>query len=225
MPYRTTPLVANEVYHVFNRGVNKQQIFWDERDYSRLMDSLIYYSFVNPPVRYSFLNRLLPEQKSQILEKLYTKHERLIDIIAFVFMPNHYHILVKQLHDHGTSKFLSDWQNSFSRYINTRHDRIGPLFQGQFKAVRVSSNAQLLHVSRYIHLNPFTSGIVSILDELPDFPWSSFPDYVGQSNNSFVCKEIVLGQFKNDPEKYKAFVFDQADYQRSLKRIKDLAID
>lgn len=224
MAYRKTALVTGEVYHVFNRGVNKQQIFWDDHDYERAINSMIYYSFAKPRVKYSHLNRLLDHEQSQIWKDLQEKHEILASLIAFVLMPNHYHILIKQTADNGISKFLSNWQNSFSKYINVKHDRIGPLFQGPFKAVRISSNPQLLHVSRYIHLNPFTSSLVKDLHGLEEYMWSSFPEYAGLSQSSFFEKDLVLAQFK-DSESYKLFVFDQANYQRSLKKMKDLMID
>lgn len=224
MPYRTTALTNGEIYHIFNRGVNKQSIFWDERDYNRVIDSMIYYSFIKPQIRYSYLNRLLPDERAQVWKELRAKHDRLVDLIAYVYMPNHYHFLLKQLTDDGITHFLGTWQNSFCRYVNTRHSRIGPLFQGQFKAVRISTDAQLVHVSRYIHLNPHTSLIVNDKKELEEYPWSSFSEYINPKAPSICQKDIVLGQFK-DSDSYKSLVFDQADYQRSLKRIKDLLID
>ncbi|MBI3261007.1 transposase [Candidatus Berkelbacteria bacterium] len=224
MPYRRTALAAGEVYHVFNRGVNKQQIFWDDRDYERAINSMIYYSFAKPQVKYSHLNRLLHHEQSQIWKDLQKKHEILASLIAFVLMPNHYHFLIKQTADNGVSRFLSNWQNSFSKYINVKHDRTGHLFQGPFKAVRVTTNPQLLHLSRYIHLNPYTGSFVKNLHGLEDYVWSSFPEYIGLSQDAICEKDLVLAQFK-DSDSYKSFVFDQANYQKSLKRMKDLMID
>lgn len=224
MPYRRTAFATGEIYHVFNRGVNKQSIFWDDRDYARSMDSMVYYSFTNPQIRYSYLNRLLVEERAKVWAGLRTKHQMLVDLIAFVLMPNHYHMLVKQRVDHGLSKFLGNWQNSYGKYVNTRHQRVGPLFQGRFKAVRIATNAQLLHVSRYIHINPHTASIVQSASELEQYPWSSLPEYMGTAELTVCQKEIILNQFKT-VEQYQAFVFDHADYQRSLKRLQDLLID
>lgn len=83
-----------------------------------------------------------------------------LEIISYCLMPNHFHLLVKQVIDHGIVKCLNNFSNSYTRYFNIRHDRVGPLFQGRFKAVRIETDEQLLQVSRYIHLNPVASSLI-----------------------------------------------------------------
>ena len=91
-----------------------------------------------------------------------------------------------------------------------------------FKAVRIESEEQLLHVSRYIHLNPATSYLIKV-NQLVNYPWSSFKDYQ-KDTNSFVNTSLVLNSFKSF-KKYEEFVFDQADYQKTLDEIKHLVVE
>ena len=138
-------------------------------------------------------------------------------------MPNHFHFLLQQLVDGGISKLLSNFQNSYTRYFNTRHRRDGALFLDQFKAVRIETDEQLIHVNRYIHLNPYTSYVVKTLKDLEEYEWSSLSEYNKESKD-FVKLDPILKFFRN-VEKYRKFVFDQADYQRTLKSIEHLTFE
>jgi putative transposase len=137
-------------------------------------------------------------------------------------MPNHFHFLLKQVAGDGVAKYLSLFTNSYTRYFNTKHNRIGPLFQGVFKAVRVESNNQLLHLSRYIHLNPYVSNIVTKTN-LSTYPWSSLPSYLFGIKD-FVESKIVTSQYK-DIARYRDFVLNHADYARELEYIKHMTLD
>ena len=119
-------------------------------------------------------------------------------------MPNHFHFLLEQKEDKGISKFLSNLQNSYTKFFNISHERDGSLFSDQFKAVRIETDEQLIHVSRYIHLNPHTGFVVKSLKELEEYPWSSFPDYL-QTPREFVDTEFILSFFGNS-QKYIKFV-------------------
>lgn len=141
-------------------------------------------------------------------------------------MPNHFHFLLKQLTDNGISKFIGQFCNSYTRYFNTKHSRIGHVFQGVFKSVHVESQEQLIHLSRYIHLNPCVSSIVK-KELLFDYPWSSYPNYLkGKSKGKSDIFEIdpVLSSFKS-PQDYQQFVLNHADYARELELVKHLVID
>jgi len=129
-------------------------------------------------------------------------------------MPDHYHFLLKIIKDGSFSKFIGDVENSFTRYFNIKFDRKGPLWQNSFKAVEIRSNEQLLHVSRYIHLNPTTSRLV---ERPEDWIFSSYKDFITDKKllNDFM-KEISI----NDITDYKKFVENNIEYQRDLKRIK-----
>lgn len=222
MAGREEPLITGEYYHVFNRGVAKLPTFISEHDYQQAMLGLNYYRFIKPPIKLSRFKRLNLQGKTELLAKMSQSENKLVDIISFVLMPNHFHFLLKQVADNGVARFLSLFTNSYTRYFNTRLQRPGPLFQGVFKAVRVESNAQLLHLSRYIHLNPYVSGIVKLKD-LPSYPWSSLRVYLSETND-FIEPRIIISQFKNSSA-YWDFVFNHADYARELEFIKHMTLD
>jgi len=224
MPGRKIPLVTGQIYHVLNRGISGQTTFVNKRDYNWAFEILRYYQNIKAPLRYSVFLTLANDKRKKILENLAKEKKFLVEIIAYCFMPNHFHFLLKQLEEDGISRFMRFWADSYTRYFNVKYKRNGPLFQGRFKAIRVESDNQLIHLSRYIHLNPFSSFVVKSLSGLEVYPYSSFLEFLGKTQSSVCAKEIVLCQFKN-AESYKNFVFDQANYQRELERIKHLLLE
>lgn len=224
MPGRKIPLITNQFYHVLNRGISFQPTFTTKRDFQRAIEVMRYYQNKKLPLRYSQFLALSNEKRNQILENLAKEKQFLVDIITFCLMPNHFHFILKQVKEEGISKFMSNFTNSYTRYLNVKNKRNGPLFQGKFKAIRVETNEQLLHLSRYIHLNPYSSYVIKTPKDLEKYPYSSFLEYLGKSQISFCSKETVLDQFKNT-KSYKKFVFDQADYQRRLEGIKHLVLE
>lgn len=224
MPGRKIPLITDQLYHVLNRGVASQPIFLSKRNYQRALEAILYYQNKNVPLSYSRFLVLSGQRRQEILDRLRKERNFLIEIIAYSLMPNHVHFLVKQVQKNGISIFMSKFSNSYTRYFNTSPKRVGPLFQGKFKAVRIEIDEQLLHVSRYIHLNAYSSYVVKTLKELENYPYSSLPEYLAPSEDDWCQKEDVLGHFKN-PAAYKKFVFDQADYQRKLEEIKHLTLE
>lgn len=213
MPYRIIPFVNDHFYHIYNRGVEKRTIFENRRDHDRFLKTLQYYQLAGPKPRFSkfFVNKSF---KPELAEKI-------VEIIAYCLMPNHFHLLIKQLKDRGISEFLSKLSNSYTKYYNTKHTRVGPLLQGEFKAVLIESEEQLTHVSRYVHLNPYVSFLVK---DLNFYEWSSYGDYIGKTNNGLCNKEVVLSLFKS-PQDYEKFILDHADYAQRLEIIKHQLID
>ena len=222
MPGRKTPLITNEIYHVYNRGIDRRPTFTSKREYQRGVETLIFYRHTRLPLRLSQYLQLSLDDRENALNRLQNSSV-LVRVISYCLMPNHFHLLLKQVEDKGISKFLSNFQNSYTRYFNTRHRRDGSLFLDQFKAVRIETDEQLLHVSRYIHLNPYASYVVKSLEELEMYEYSSLSDYL-EAGEGWVNKEIVLN-FYRERSRYKEFVFNQADYQRKLKKIEHLMIE
>ena len=136
-------------------------------------------------------------------------------------MPNHFHLLVKQLKEGGISEFMRRFILSYNKYRNIKYSRQGSLFNGPFRAVHIETDEQLIHVSRYIHLNPLVSLLVR---DLKLYPWSSYNKYIAESQNDPLSKEEILGFFKS-PEDYEKFVLEQADYGKTLEIIKHATID
>lgn len=163
------------------------------------------------------------DERQRVLTDLLRKKDFLVEIIAYCLMPNHFHLILKQLEENSISKFMARFTDSYTRYFNVRNKRNGPLFQGRFKAIRVETDNQLFHLTRYIHLNPYSSFVIKTIPELLSYQYSSFWEYL--SDSPLICsKKIVLNQFKN-VETYRKFVLDQADYQRKLDEIKHLLLE
>ncbi len=221
MPGRKTVLATGEVYHLFNRGNAYRPIFFNLRDYQRFLKALAFYRYPSPPLRLSKYLLLSREKREELENQLIKKGSYLVEIFCFCLMPNHYHFLAKQKQEGGIAKYLSQLQNSYSRYFNVKRKKAGSVFQGHFKAKRVETEEQLIHLSRYIHLNPYSSYVVKLTEDLKTYPWSSFPDYLGEEKHSFLEKKLILDLFKGS-EDYQRFVSNQADYQRNLEKIKHL---
>lgn len=230
MPFRKIPIAAGEIYHVFNRSVARQPIFLTVKDFSRAVECIKFYLHGDLPLRFSHYNRLPMEQKDQMTKKI-QNCPQIVEILSFCLMPNHVHFLLKSLTEKGIIQFMSNFQNSYAKYFNLRTDRNGTLFQAMFKAVRIETDEQLVHVNRYIHLNPITAYIVNNIMDLENYPWSSYPVYCGakslsylDSSPNFITKEPVLSLFKDIPT-FKKFTADQVDYQRKLDEIKHLVLE
>lgn len=136
-------------------------------------------------------------------------------------MPNHYHFLVRQLEENGISEFIKKISDSYTKYFNTKHRRVDPLLQGPFKVVRIEDDNQLVHVSRYIHLNPIASFLVKNLKE---YFWSSYPDYIGFQKDKICASDFILSMFE-EKQRYEQFCLDQVEYAQNLEMIKHLLID
>lgn len=216
--------IVNGVYHLLNRGNYSQDIFTNKRDYRRFMKTVFYYQNSSPPLRFSHYIRLPPKERALINTRLGQKTSWLVKLHCYCLMPNHFHFLVTQMKPFGVEKFMGNIQNSYTRYINTKNERPGTLFQGPYRLVPVETDEQLLHLSRYIHLNPFSAGLVTNLKDLENYPWSSYLDYLGVTKNSLVDLK-PLADFFNDSREYCQFVENQANYQKELERIKHLALD
>lgn len=224
MPYRKIPLVNGEIYHIFNRSIARQPIFLSDTYYQRAHEVLSYYNNLNPPVRFSHFSRLPTSLKNEILKNLNKENQKLVEILAFCLMPNHVHFLIKEIREKGITTFMRKFQNSYAKYFNTRTKRSGSLFQSMFKAVRILTEEQLLHVARYIHLNPVTTFILKNVEQLSTYPWSSYPIYIGKHPKDFISTDEILGFFPNK-DKFIEFTKDQVDYQRKLDKIKHLLLE
>lgn len=215
------PFITNEIYHIYNRSVGRENIFSAKLNLRKILEATNYYRY--PQTMSLSKWKSLPNDAKQHYIFGITTTQPLVEIYVFSFMPNHYHFLVKQLQDDGIEYFLTKLQNCFAKYFNTKFDRHGSLFQIQFKARRIETDEQFVHVSRYIHLNHVTAYHIHF-SELCDSPWTSFPYYINGGDTPFVNTKPILSFFK-DREDYKVFVADQVEYQRTLGDIKDLILE
>ena len=220
MPSRKVPLFTGGIYHVFNRGIDGRKTFSDELDYRRAVKCIGFYRFGDQFCKLSRFLMLATKKQQQVSEQIQNK---LVEVYCYCLMPNHFHLLIKQLVDGGASKYLSDFQNSYTRYHNKRQERVGQLFMNQFKAVQITTDEQLMHVSRYIHLNPHTGSVVDNLKELRQYPWSSLREYL-KLDDGFCERGVVMSPPFSE-RSYWEFISDQADYQRRLKVIEKLMLE
>ena len=178
MPYRKIPFLNECHYHLYNRGVARQPIFYDTQDYKHF-------------TAYMFScrkNSDLPDLKDVAIE-------------AYCLMPNHFHLLVKQCSKRGITNYLRRFLIAYIMYFNYKYDRVGPLYQGRTKAKWVKDEKYFKEISRYIHRNPMKLFLSPL--EFLTYPHSNLQYYLtnNQANSS-----LLLSFFDNDPERYKRFI-------------------
>ncbi|MCG2686418.1 transposase [Candidatus Parcubacteria bacterium] len=227
------PLVSGEIYHIYNRGNDKRVIFSDDHEYSRF-DSLVRhyliydypYSHVQSRLQQSTRDRAVISRE-EILAQLEASRfqEPLVEVICYTQMPNHFHLVLRQVANGGISNFMHRLGTGYTNYFNLRHERSGTLFEGRFKYVRVESEIQLIYLSGYIHINALAAGLVG-LDTLVTYPWSSLAEYLGKSKEGICKKEVVMSNF-GDEAKYLEFILASARGSREsgVRQVGEVAID
>jgi len=148
---------------------------------------------------------------------------KIIEVHTFALVQNHYHLLLRQLVDNGISTFIGNIQNSFTKYFNVKHHRRGSLFLTPFRAKRIQTQEQMIHTSRYIHLNRYSSGFIRNLEKIKTDPYTSLPYYLNSltSDHRIITTNQIENYFSSEVA-YWNFIRDQADYQRELDHIKHL---
>ena len=209
---------------MFNRGIAGQPIFYSVYDYQRFLNLIDYYRFSSPSLRFSFYKRLQIEAKQRYLEEMKKTKPELVSIFAYCLMPNHYHLLIREVENNGIRKFIANLQNSYAKYFNKKKKRSGSLFQEMFRIVRIENDEQFVHAARYIHLNPATSFIIKDAGELDKYPWSSYPSYLGNTQDEFIKQSLLLNFYKSK-EGLKLFTLDQVDYQRKIHDLEYLTLE
>lgn len=219
MPGRLHPLITGNIYHVYNKSIEKRIIFNEE--YCNLfIKTARYYRSSQSILRFSNFQKLSPNLLEPYEKRVLDKRSFRVTILAYCLMPTHYHFLIKQNQDRGISIFTSQLQNSFTRFYNIKSLRTGPIFLEKFKSKPITSEEQLKHVSRYIHLNPYSGGLIEKVGEIGKYSYSSFSKYLGLTDKTFCDPNIVLSLFNENREKYKDFVLNNAEYQRTLEYCK-----
>lgn len=218
---RKDPLTNNQHYHVFSRSIAKFTVFNNDADYLRIIDILNLYRYTDFNYKYSRFIELESETKKDIINNLEKTSPVLVEIIAYCIMPTHIHLILKQVSENGISNFMSKILNCYTRYFNIHHKRTGPLWEGRFKNVLILTNEQLLHLTRYAHLNPTSAGLVKNPE---DWQFSSYHEYIKNDlTNLSICTFDSLFDFNE--KQYEKFVLDHKSYQKNLSLIKHTLID
>ena len=187
MPYRPDVFAQGHYYHIYNRGAGRGILFFN-------------------PQNYLYCLGLIKRQSQRYG----------ISIIAYCLMPNHYHFLLRQETDVSISKFINVLFNAYVQAVNRQQNRSGTLFEGRFRHVCIDREEYLVHLCRYIHLNPVKAGLV----ESPEvWPYSSYLEWIGQRSGTLKDEDFIRGRFPT-PESYQRFVADYQDEGRVSKSIK-----
>jgi|SRR3989344_3403528 len=206
MSMRKTQFVNGEFYHIYNRGVDKRNIFSSPNDLQRFFQSMNEFNVLEP-IGSIYENSFSNKQ----LGGLASKSEKLINFVAYCLNPNHYHFLLEQVAERGIEKFMHRVGTGYTRYFNDKNKRNGALFQGKFKSIHVDSNEYLLHLSAYVNLNDRVHQLGGKASKLVGSK-TSWGEYLGKTRENFCKKEIIFDQF-DDIVAYKEFA------ENSLKDI------
>jgi len=181
MGNRKAPIYPNNYYHIYNRGNNHKNIFIEERNYSY------------------FLN------------KIFKSFGDKVELIAYCFMPNHYHLIAYPKESNSLQKAMQAIAPGYARAINKAYSLEGHLFEGTYKSKIIPDNNYLLHLSRYIHLNPVRAQLVNFPEE---WRHSSYLEYLSKRKNLLLKTDIILSQF-NSIKLYQDFVnsYSERDIQ------------
>ena len=212
-------------YHIYNRGANKEKVFWDTQDYETFTAILAYY--LNNPLGkpLSILkrieNKINPNKVPNLAE--IANSTPTIKLCAYCLMPNHFHLLIKQSADinkvNGITNLMRRTTITYAMYVKKKYDHSGTLFQGKFKNVLIQTDSQLQHLSKYIHLNPVE---LQGSEPVESYEYSSYRCYKGLDiQPEWLFPNEILSFFpkKNTYLAYKAFVNEKSLSTESLQGI------
>ena len=180
--------LLGNVLHIYNRGNNKEKIFFDDQDYKAFLFRLgLCLGFTEEELN---KEKLIAMPYSRIRITKINKNN--FKLYAFCLMPNHFHLLIEQIDNISISKLISKLCTSYAKYINKKHKRVGHIFQDQFKSVLIENNPQLMWTLTYIHMNPVKDYLVKHPEE---YKWSSYNDFAFNRNLVIVNKELLTKTF------------------------------
>lgn len=244
MPKRKEQFNTNGIYHLIIKALDDNLIFKDENDYFRGIFSIYEFNNSNPvEIWRRRRDRVIEKKREKFREignhKILLKDERdkFVEILAFSFMPNHIHILVRQVKDNGISKFMQKVGIGLGKYFNAKYQRKGHVFQDAFKAVSIENDEQLIAVVNYIHGNAISliepgwkkNGIknhkktIKFLEE--KFRWSSFFDCIGKENFSSVTERNFILKLLDGTENYKNLMRDWINYKKIFQNNGELFLE
>jgi|SRR3989344_2463951 len=198
-----------EYYHIYNRGIEKKSLFLDNEDRLRFLTLLLLFQ---GDVLFPQISRIIPTVKHLMFDRKPLDREivntvlgsRIVELVCFTFMPNHFHLILKPLDEGHIPKFMQRLGNAYAKYFNKRYQRKGHLFESTYSSIHIDNNEYLNHLSAYIHLNIGKMKYWRGKEE--KYPWSSFQDYITENRfGKFLAPRIVLDQFSHGKE-YLHFV-------------------
>lgn len=216
---RNFEIAPGELYHIYNRGTDKRNIFTSARDYERFF-TLLYVSNGNIPVHLQLQGSTLNKVTDIELGK------KLVSIGAYCLMPNHFHIILRGIEAGGVSRFMQKLTTGYTMYFNKRHERSGSLFQGRYKAVHIEKDSYLKYLLAYIHLNPIKiidskwkeEGIKDLKkskSHIEGYKYSSYLDYVlGYRLESCILDKDILPKYFDTSHDFRSYTNDLLESSR-----------
>ncbi|MBI2103731.1 transposase [Candidatus Woesebacteria bacterium] len=188
---RIKTYLENGIYHIYNRGVAKSEIFKDTQDHGVFLKYLKE-ALDSPQIQGNHIITFSLRGRSFKAEARKPKNfKEEINLLAYCLMPNHFHLLIEQLTKDSMQSFMRSISTRYAAYFNKKYNRVGPLFQGRYQAILVAKDEYLIHVSRYIHLNPFE------FEKDITKAYSSYPEYLHMRNTTWVKPDKILAMFTN----------------------------
>ncbi len=173
MPQRKNEFYPGGYYHIYNRGANREIIFFSQQNY---------------------------EYCIRLMRKFLKRYD--LKLIVYCLMPNHYHYIIRQESENGISEYIRDIFNPYVQLINKQQQRKGTLFEGRFKHIHIDREEHLLHLCRYIHLNPVKAGLVDLPEQ---WLYSNYSEWIGERTDSMTDTTFIIRNF-GSPGKYREFV-------------------
>jgi len=196
---RDIKFTIGEFYHIYNRGVDKREIFSDSNDMERWFESIVDFNSVET-IGSIYENQFVKNKEDVPIS------DKLVNIVAYCFNDNHYHLLLEQVAEAGIEKFMHRLGTGYAKYFNNKNKRSGALFQSKFKAKHVDTNEYLLYLSIYVNLNNEVHQLGRSASKLIQSSWEEYTSS-NMAQKELCKKEVILDQFK-DRKDYKKYALD-----------------
>ena len=204
--------VIGEIYHIYNRGVEKRNVFLKDSDFLRFIYDLSEFNDEG-----SAIPLKLRQNRYEVEPRTYSRliiKKPLVDILAFSLMPNHFHLLLREKKEKGIIRFMQKLGTGYTMYFNKKQERVGSLFQGRFKAKLINREEYLEYILYYIHFNclklidpkwseKMIQDYQKAINQLETYRWSSHLDYIGKRNFPSIIQRDFLLKIIGGEEKYK----------------------
>jgi putative transposase len=231
MPQRKRDFVNGEIYHVILKRIGDELLFRDTNDYYRGVFSIYEFNTSKPTEIYLRRRARIAEKKRERNQiPLIDKREKLVEVLAFTLMPNHIHLLLRQLQDNGITNFVKKIGSGYPLYFRKKHNQPGKgyFFQGRFASVHIKSDDQLLTVFTYIYANPLSliesgwkkgkvKNLRRAIEFLENYKWSSYQDYLGKKNFPSVTDRNFLLETIGGWKKVRETVNDWIKHKKTIK--------
>ncbi len=198
---RKVKFQTGEYYHIYNRGVDKREVFCNEKDFIRFLTGMREFNkkeTINSLYRLNQIKkkRLNAEKEAKLLRFSASAENRrslasLVGLISYSLIPNHYHFILKQSMDNGIKNFMHKLGTGYTNYFNAKHKRSGSLFQGPFNAVPIKDSYYLCKLLIYVNYNYE----IHNLGKAGSWPWSSYSDIIGKRNGTLCNLNIIKEEF------------------------------